>query len=167
MTAARALALRPAAESDAGLLYEIYASTREEELAPLDWDASVKEAFLRQQFQAQDSYYRATFSNTTYDLIIDGDDVLGRLYVHRGEQAWLVLDIALLPIYRRRGIGTRLLERVIEEAEAAGKPVEIHVEQFNPARTLYDRLGFRQVEDQGVYLLLARPCGAVNVERNV
>lgn len=157
MTASETVTLRPAEEGHAELLYEIYASTRKEELAPLDWDASVKEAFLRQQFHAQDSYYRSTFPNASYDLIIDGDDVLGRLYVDRGERAWLVLDIALLPKHRGHGIGTHLLEQVIGDAEAAGKAVQIHVEQFNPARTLYDRLGFRQVEDQGVYLLLERP----------
>lgn len=153
------VALRPATDEDSKLLYEIYASTREQELAPLDWDVSIKEAFLRQQFHAQDTYYRATFRNASYDLIVDGDRVLGRLYVYRGEQAWLVLDVALLPEHRRQGIGTRLLKQVIAEAEAAGKPVQIHVEQSNPARTLYDRLGFRQIEDQGVYLLLERPCG--------
>lgn len=160
MTAGGSLALRPATAGDAELLYEIYASTREEELAPLHWDAAVKEVFLRQQFRAQDAYYRATFTAASYDLIVEGDQVLGRLYVQRGERVWLVLDIALLPRHRRQGIGTRLLEQVIAEAESAGKPVQIHVEQFNPARRLYDRLGFSQVEDQGVYLLLERPCGS-------
>jgi ribosomal protein S18 acetylase RimI-like enzyme len=150
------LALRPVGEHDAELLYRIYASTREEELAPVDWDTSVKEAFLRQQFQAQGSYYRATFPNASYDLIVTGEEVMGRLYVNRGENAWLVIDIALLPEFRGRGVGTQLLERVIADAGAAGKPLQIHVEQFNPARRLYERLGFRVTEDQGVYLLMER-----------
>jgi ribosomal protein S18 acetylase RimI-like enzyme len=151
------LALRPATDGDAELLYEIYASTRQEELAPLDWEASVKEAFLRQQFAAQDTYYRATFRQASYDLIVDGEEVLGRLYVDRGKVVWLVLDIALLPAHRGRGIGSQLLQQVIAEAEAAGSPVQIHVERLNPARRLYERLGFRQIEDQGIYLLLERP----------
>jgi GNAT superfamily N-acetyltransferase len=150
------LALRPVGEDDAELLYRIYASTREEELAPVDWDTAVKEAFLRQQFQAQGSYYRATFPNASYDLIVTGEEVMGRLYVNRGENAWLVIDIALLPEFRGRGVGTQLLERVIADAAAVGTPVQIHVEQFNPARRLYKRLGFERIEDQGVYLLMER-----------
>lgn len=156
LTTSRELCLRPAGRDDAEVLFRIYASTREEELAVVPWDASIKEAFLRMQFGAQDTYYRATYPNTSYDLIVSGDDVLGRLYVHRGERAWLVLDIALLPEHRGTGIGTHLLKQVIAEATLAGKPVQIHVERLNPARHLYDRLGFRQMEDQGVYLLMER-----------
>lgn len=156
MTASGELCLRSAGPGDAELLYLIYASTRDEELAVVPWDASVKEAFLRMQFKAQDTYYRATFPNASYDLIVSGDDVLGRLYVHRGEQAWVVLDIALLPEHRGTGIGTKLLSEVVAEAAAAGRPVQVHVERDNPARHLYDRLGFSEIEDQGVYLLLER-----------
>ncbi|HEX6939117.1 MAG TPA: GNAT family N-acetyltransferase, partial [Longimicrobiales bacterium] len=68
-------------------------------------------------------------------------------------------DIALLPEHRGRGIGTALLEALIAEADAAGKPVSIHVEQYNPARRLYARLGFREVEDLGVYVFMERPPG--------
>jgi ribosomal protein S18 acetylase RimI-like enzyme len=148
------LGLRRALPDDAELLYRIYASTREEELAVVPWDASVKEAFLRMQFAAQDSYYRATYLGTSYDLIVRGDEVLGRLYVYRDEAAWLVLDVALLPEHRGKGLGTRLLRQVQTEAAATGKPVRMHVEQFNPAKRLYERLGFRQIADEGVYLLL-------------
>ena len=43
---------------------------------------------------------------------------------------------------------------MLADAAAAAKPVHMHVERFNPARRLYDRLGFRQIADQGVYLQL-------------
>jgi len=146
--------LRPAGSGDVELLYRIYASTREDELAAVPWDAAAKEAFLRMQFDAQDRYYRAIFPDASYDLIVSGEEVLGRLYVDRGEAAWLVLDIALLPDHRGQGIGARLLTDVLAEAGAAAKPVQIHVERFNPAQRLYDRLGFRQIADEGVYLRL-------------
>lgn len=162
MTASVEFCLRPAAPGDAELLYEIYASTREEELAVVPWDASAKEAFLRMQFAAQDTYYRATYPRASYDLIVCGEKVLGRLYVDRGEKAWLVLDIALLPGHRGNGIGTRLLSEVLAEAAAAGMPVQVHVERVNPARRLYHRLEFRQIDDQGVYLLLERSPGYPN-----
>ncbi len=154
MTTTARPGLRPAGSGDAELLYRIYASTRKDELAVVPWDAAAKEAFLRMQFDAQDRYYHATFPAASYDLIVTGEEVLGRLYVDRGEAAWLVLDIALLPEHRGRGIGTRLLTGVLAEAGAAAKPVQIHVERFNPVQRLYDRLGFRQIADEGVYLRL-------------
>ena len=63
------------------------------------------------------------------------------------------MDIALLPEHRGAGIGAQLLRELQEEARSAGKSLTIHVERFNPALRLYERLGFRQVEDKGVYLL--------------
>lgn len=160
MSTAGELGLRPAGPADAEVLYRIYASTREEELAVVPWDAPAKEAFLRMQFAAQDTHYHANFPQASYDLIMAGEQVLGRLYLDRGETAWNVIDIALLPDHRGKGIGSRLMKEVLAEAGAVGKPVQIHVERFNPAQHLYDRLGFRQIADQGVYLLLEwRPGG--------
>ena len=56
-----------------------------------------------------------------------------------------MIDIALLPDHRGRGIGARLLRDVLHEATAAGLPVRLSVERSNPARSLYERLGFRTV----------------------
>jgi ribosomal protein S18 acetylase RimI-like enzyme len=148
------LGLRPAGPADAEVLYRIYASTREEELAVVPWDAPTKEAFLRMQFTAQHTEYHARYPDASYDLILVGERVAGRLYVHRGETVLHVLDIALLPEHRGKGTGTRLFTELLAEARAAAKCVEIYVEKFNRARHLYDRLGFRQIADQGAYLLL-------------
>lgn len=79
---------------------------------------------------------------------------VGRLYVDRWTREIRIMDIALLPEHRGAGIGTRLLRELQEEARAAGKALSIHVEKFNPALRLYERLGFRAREDKGVYLLM-------------
>jgi ribosomal protein S18 acetylase RimI-like enzyme len=68
----------------------------------------------------------------------------------------VIVDVALLPAHRGRGIGTALLTPILDEAERTGRAVSIHVARENPARRLYDRLGFVQVADQGVHLLLTR-----------
>ena len=154
MTTIPAPGLRPARPGDAEVLYQIYASTREEELAAVPWDAATKEAFLRMQFAAQDTEYHAKFPGACYALIVAGEQVLGRMYLHRGQKIWELLDIALLPGHRGQGIGTRLLTGLLAEARAAAKPVRIYVERFNPARHLYDRLGFREIADRGVYQLM-------------
>lgn len=151
---AREVALRPATPADRDLLFRVYASTREEELAPVPWSPEAKEAFLRQQFDAQDTWWRTHYAGATFEVVVvDGRDA-GRLYLWEGPSEIRVVDVALLPEARRGGAGTRLLRDVQGRAATAGKTVTIHVERMNPALALYERLGFRLVEDKGVYLFL-------------
>ena len=79
---------------------------------------------------------------------------VGRLYVARWEKEIRIVDITLLPEFRGTGIGTKLLRDLQTEARSACKSLTIHVERFNRALTLYQRLGFKEVEDKGVYLLM-------------
>jgi GNAT superfamily N-acetyltransferase len=148
------IGLRVAEASDEAHLVAVYASTREDELAMTDWGEAWKREFVEQQFRAQDQYYRANYANATYQVILVGGQPAGRLYVARWPDEIRIMDIALLPPFRGRGAGTRLLTELQTEATTVGKPLRIHVERFNPALSLYARLGFRMVEDRGVYLFL-------------
>ena len=49
-----------------------------------------------------------------------------------------------------------MLHDLVAEGDAGAKPITIHVEKFNPALRLYERLGFLPIEDRGVYLFLRR-----------
>jgi ribosomal protein S18 acetylase RimI-like enzyme len=146
--------LCPAGPEDFDFLARVYASTRAEELAPVPWPDELKTAFLRAQFEAQDKYYRENYTTAEFLVILDGDVPAGRLYVDRWPDEIRLMDIALLPEHRGKGLGTRLLRDLQQEARTAGKPLRIHVERMNPALGLYKRLGFRQVEDRGVYWLM-------------
>lgn len=148
--------LRPAGPGDRELLFRVYASTRAEELAPVPWPEEAKEAFLRQQFDAQDAWWKTHYASATFDVIVAGGRDVGRLYVLRMPSETRIVDVALLPDARGAGIGTALLEQLFAEADARGVPVTIHVERMNPALRLYERLGFRLAEDKGVYLFLER-----------
>jgi ribosomal protein S18 acetylase RimI-like enzyme len=132
----------------------VYASTRAEELAVTDWSEEQKTQFLRQQFTAQDAHYRAHYPSAEFSVIEREGLPIGRLYVDRWTKEIRIMDIALLPEHRGAGIGTTLLRELQEEARAAGKSLSIHVEKFNPALRLYERLGFRPIEDKEVYLLM-------------
>jgi ribosomal protein S18 acetylase RimI-like enzyme len=106
------------------------------------------------QFAAQAQYYREHYPDTSFDVILLGAEAVGRLYVARWTDEIRIVDIALLPACCNRGLGTTLVRALQAEAAASRKPLRIHVERFNPALRLYERLGFRQVEDKGVYLFL-------------
>jgi ribosomal protein S18 acetylase RimI-like enzyme len=120
------------------------------------WDDAQKEAFLRQQFEAQDAWWQENYAEASFDVILVEGEPAGRLYVHRGRSEIRIVDIALLPEHRGNGVGTGLLEKLLAEGDADGKSLTIHVERMNPALRLYERLGFSVVEDKGVYLFLER-----------
>lgn len=146
--------LRHATEADRDLLFRIYAGTREEELVLADWSPEEKVAFLRQQFEAQDRYYRENYPAARFSIVERGGEPVGRLYRHDRADEIRLMDIALLPAARGEGIGSRLLRELMKEAEASGRSLTVHVERFNRALGLYRRLGFRIAEDKGVYLFL-------------
>lgn len=151
MLADRGFMLRPETEADIPFLRRLYASTRWEELAVVtDWSDAQKLAFLDSQFGFQRHHYRTYYPEASWDVLEDNGAPAGRLYVHRDSATLRVMDIALLPDWRGRGIGTALMQWLCTEARAAGKSVTLWVEKFNRAQTLYRRLGFREIEDGGI-----------------
>jgi len=148
------LSLRPVAPEDTSFLARVYASSRAEELAITDWSEQQKTDFCRRQFDAQSAYYAANYPEASFQIIERDGWPIGRLYVARWEKEIRIVDITLLPEFRGSGIGTQLLRDLQEEARSAGKSLTIHVERFNHALGLYQRLGFREMEDKGVYLLM-------------
>lgn len=153
------LALRPIAAGDLGFLYHVYASTRVDELAPLGWSADEQAAFLTMQFNAQHRYYQEQFPQASFWVIVVDDQPAGRLYLDRRADELRIIDIALLPAYRNQGVGTAYLQAVLAAGTQAGLPVRIHVEQQNRALRLYQRLGFRVIDTNGVYYLMeCAPC---------
>lgn len=149
-----AVSLREVTPSDLEFLQSVYAGTRAEELAVADWSDEQKAQFCRMQFTAQDAHYREHYPTARFSIIERAGIPVGRLYVDRWTREIRIMDIALLPEHRRAGVGTHLLRALMEEARAAGKVLSIHVEKFNPALRLYERLGFLPREDKGIYLLM-------------
>jgi len=159
-----AVALMPAREDDNAFLAGVYASTRAEELAPVPWSDEQRQVFLAQQFHAQSVHYAANFADASFDVIFVDGERAGRLIVARREDELKLIDIALLPEHRGRGIGTRLIGPLLDEADERGVKVTIYVEHVNRALRLYGRLGFVAAQDTGVYLRMERPAAGTQVE---
>jgi ribosomal protein S18 acetylase RimI-like enzyme len=159
------ISLRPITSADEGFLYRVYASTREDELAQTGWAAAQKEAFLTMQFNAQHKYYTEQYRKASFDIILLDGEPVGRLYLDRRKSEIRIVDIALLPAYRNRGIGSALLHEILAEGARTGRRVSIHVERFNPALRLYTRLGFQHIGDNGVYYLMEWVHDAGQIDR--
>jgi ribosomal protein S18 acetylase RimI-like enzyme len=140
--------LRVATPADDGWQLAIYASTRADEMAMTGWPAEQCEAFLRQQHEAQQRHYAQHFPRAICQLILVGDALAGRLWLDERGDRLHILDIALLPAWRGQGLGTRCLRALAK----SGRRLSIQVEIHNPARRLYERLGFVPEDaPQGLY----------------
>jgi len=146
--------LRPVSADDYDFLVALYGSTRAEEMAMVPWTTEQQETFIRLQFAAQQDHYAKKYPTASHDVIVCDDRPVGRLYVARLDQEIRIVDITLMPAERNAGIGSRLLEQLLDEANGSGKITSIYVEEFNPSLRLFERLGFSPSEQHGIHLLL-------------
>ncbi len=151
MPTAVAVARRSQTPEDDAFLAELYTATHADELAVTGWDAATVAAFCAQQRAARERWYAAAFPGACAQVLVADGEPLGRLLTHRQAGITYVVDIAVAPSRQGRGIGTAVLHAVLDEA---GGPVRLTVRRDNPARRLYERLGFVAVADDGLDLVL-------------
>lgn len=87
---------------------------------------------------------------------VDGKDIGYLVVTDDGTSVW-VGQIYILPLFQNRGFGTRLVRDVIRGADAVGKSVKLQVLKINPARNLYERLGFVVTGTNGPHHVMERP----------
>jgi GNAT superfamily N-acetyltransferase len=150
------ISLRPVREQDRQFLLELYSASRAEELEHVSWSEWQKRTFLHQQFTAQHRYFQEQFLDACFYVVEEDRASIGRFYLVRWPQEIRVLDLTIDPKHRGRGIGSRLITGLCSDADAARKPVRIHLEVYNVSRHLYAKLGFSEVEDRGAFLLMTR-----------
>ena len=144
--------LRPVSESDNEFLLGVYGSTRADELAQVEWAEGQREMFLRWQFDLQRREYDTRFPDADYRVIVIDGQPAGRIWIGADDEQIRLLDIALVPEFQNRGVGTALLERLKSEAQNAGKALRHMVFVLNNnADRFYERLGFKKIEDFGAY----------------
>jgi len=137
------IAVRLEEPQDEAFLFELYASTRAEELKVWSWPSEMQADFLAMQFKASQGLYRA-FPKAEFQIVLLDGVKAGRLAMNRTPEALQLLDLALLPAHRNAGVGAALLQRIFGEAAATSKPVRLQVLKGNRAVRFYRRLGFVQ-----------------------
>lgn len=156
--AREAIEFRPTAEEDIEFLYKLYASTRADEMALTGWNEKEIEDFLRMQFRLQHVQYMENYKvGGTFEIILVNGAPAGRLYVQRKKDDIRIVDIALLPEFRGKGTGSRIMNELMAEADRENLPLSLHVEQFNSALGLYERMGFEKKDLIGIYFFMERP----------
>ncbi len=138
--------LRPLTRDDEPQLRRIDAATRQGEIGG-DWSAVQREQFLDLQFRARMTESLAPEPGSERCLLEQQRaggpwQAVGLLWLQRRRDTVQVMDLALLPEARGRGLGTAVLQHVMDEAAASRRTVSTHVDEASPARRVFERLGF-------------------------
>ncbi len=148
------ISLRPEAPEDDPFVFDLYETTRDYEMKLIPWPGEQKKAFLREQCRLQLIHFRQHYRDADFQIVLLDCQPIGRFYVHRGVTEIRVIDISLLPEHRRKGLGTQLIQDLQSEANKTTQSITLHVERNNPARRMYERLGFRAAEENGIYVFM-------------
>ncbi len=141
----------PFTQDDIPFLEKLYATSRETEMAKIDWPDSEKTACLASQFKLQLAFYTQYYQHDHFYVLWQEDKPVGRLFIHENPSSWQLVDITLLPECRGQGLGTALIKSLQATAKKQNKRVDLHVEPYNPALKLYQRLGFVEQGVEGAY----------------
>ncbi len=153
------ISLRPFRPEDHEFLFQLYAVTRQQEISAWGWSNEQQEAFLRMQFNAKQRSYEMTYEGTEHQIVMLDENPIGRIMVLRRPEAALLVDIALLPEHRGRGIGGGLVRELIEKCNKDKVAVRLQVLKTNPAQRLYERLGFLRIGEDELYFRMERQAG--------
>ena len=106
----------------------------------------------------QSARFRDNFDPSDYQIIVvDGRDA-GEIILADRESELYIASILILPEYQGHGIGTAIIRDILARADQRGLPVALQVLKVNPARRLYERLGFAVIgETDTHYLMRSQP----------
>lgn len=109
------------------------------------WDGEFQRAYFERDFWPEEI------------RIIQSDGVdVGMYAMVQDEDGYKLKRIEVLPTYQNRGIGTEILKVLLARADMENKPIGLRVFKINPAKRLYERLGFEVTGETETHYLLAR-----------
>jgi ribosomal protein S18 acetylase RimI-like enzyme len=146
------LEFKDAGVGDDGFLFALYCDVRGPEVEAWGWPAAQRDSFLRMQWMAQSRSYAAAYPDATHQIICEDSVPIGRRLVARGSGGMHLVDIALLASHRNRGLGTMLIQQLIDECRLQKQALDLQVLRGNPAQRLYERLGFKETASDPMYI---------------
>jgi GNAT superfamily N-acetyltransferase len=131
------LSFRPAVSADKVFARRIYIDTTRPHVSHLpDWT----DEYLNARFERR-------FIVTATRMILRDGVTVGWVRLSDSEGGIVLEQLYLDPAYHRQGIGTAIMGILVREWQSEGKPVSLRTLRRNPARHLYERFGFRIVDE--------------------
>lgn len=91
----------------------------------------------------QDDFFNNEWSPEKYKIILSGESISGYCSIEHNADHIFVHELVLSPDFQGKGIGSKVLEELIEESKRENIPIKLRVLKENQAQYLYRRLGFK------------------------
>ena len=139
------VSLRPATEDDYDFLWWLHGATMRDYVAAIwGWDEAL-----------QVQYFQERFDPARMQIVECAEETIGYISVERRGESIFLGAIEIAPEYQGQGIGTGLIRDLQSEAERQGLPLKLQVLQGNPARRLYERLGFAVTGETETHIMMS------------
>ncbi|MCG9057076.1 GNAT family N-acetyltransferase [Laribacter hongkongensis] len=149
--------LRPQTGDDQAFIRELFVSRRWAEVSAVPgWDDAQRRSFLYSQAELQRKHYEQHYPAAGFLIVEHAGNPIGRLCMHCSATNLHIVDLALLPVWCGQGIGSRLLQVVLAQADSHRQSCTLSVERGSRARWLYERLGFKACGDAGIRTRMRR-----------
>lgn len=147
--------LRKATEADIDFLLQLRDLTMRQYLEEMGAPTSAEEFVARVQYHFDDAKI----------IEINGKSAgLFKASFLPEQNQWYLVQIQIHPDYQGQNIGGTLIKQLIEKANTQGASVALSVLKTNPAKGLYDRLGFVQVGETEFEYEMEYPANANKAE---
>ncbi len=143
--------LRASSASDADFCLQLYQSSRGDDLRGLGWEEDRISEYLAMQYEAQRNLHASDFPNASDEIVLMDAKPVGRLTTNHRADEIRIVDLALLPEFRNRGIGSQILKNLQKQANFEHKPLRLQVIRFSRAVGLAERLGFVRTSETGTH----------------
>ena len=138
------IGFRHAVENDIDFLYALHVATMKAYVDKIwGWD----DVF-------QESVFRKNYVPANIQIITLADTDIGMLSVEERVEDVFLRAIEIHPTYQQQGLGTTIIQHIINDAARKMKPVRLQVLKVNPAKKLYDRLGFSVIKDTKTHYIM-------------
>lgn len=139
--------LKKRSECDSAFLFHLFSQIKKAELHFDLYPEDISSQIFQMQFNAWEQMVHTNYPGCGDFLITCDSEKAGRLQVDRDSEEFRIINISLLPSFRNRGVGTKIIRDILAEARQKGKPVYLEVDKNNPAVKLYLRLGFKVCQE--------------------
>src|SRR5262245_2875244 len=134
----REIELRQATVADAKFLWDVF------RISMKDYITQTRGEWNEQRAESQ---FRHQLDLPAAQVIQSKNLEVGFIMAPIKDSAREIHTICVVPEHQNRGIGTEVIRLIIAEAETQKMPLYLSVLRVNPARRLYERLGFEVIEE--------------------
>ena len=108
----------------------------------------------------QREFHTQDWLNKRPAIILYDNQPIGTIYINENEDYIELQQFIILSEYQNKGIGSYILQGILDEADSSGQIVKLKYLRSNPVASLYSRMGFQVVDNDDLFISVERKPGS-------